>query len=116
MDWRKGEKYFAQQLVDYDVYVNQGNWQWVAGCGADSMPYFRVFNPWIQSGNYDKNAEYIKKWLPQLNDITPHDLHNWNTEYVNYDLKKIKYYEPIIDYSKSKKEGMDMYKKGIYEK
>jgi deoxyribodipyrimidine photo-lyase len=111
IDWRLGEKYFAQNLVDYDVFVNQGNWQWVAGSGADSQPYFRVFNPSLQSHNYDKLALYIKKWLPQLSDIPPHDLHNWNTEYVKYDLHKIKYNKPIVDYIKSKEEGILMYKK-----
>jgi deoxyribodipyrimidine photo-lyase len=66
IDWKLGEKYFAQKLVDYDVLVNQGNWQWVSGSGADSQPYFRVFNPWLQSDKFDKEALYIKKWLPQL--------------------------------------------------
>lgn len=111
IDWRLGEKYFAQNLVDYDVFVNQGNWQWVAGSGADSQPYFRVFNPSLQSYNYDKLALYIKKWLPQLSDIPPNDLHNWSTEYVKYDLHKIKYNKPIVDYIKSKEEGILMYKK-----
>ena len=51
---------FAQQLLDYDPIVNQGNWQWTAGSGADSQPYFRIFNPWLQSKNYDPDCEYIK--------------------------------------------------------
>ena len=107
VDWRYGEKYFAQNLVDYDVLVNQGNWQWVAGCGADSMPYFRVFNPWIQSAKFDKDAEYIKKWLPELKNIENKHLHNWD-KYNN--LYKSIYYKPIVDYTISKKEGLALYK------
>jgi deoxyribodipyrimidine photo-lyase len=111
VDWRLGEKYYARMLVDYDVLVNQGNWQWVAGCGADSMPYFRVFNPWIQSKKFDKDALYIKKWLPNLINVEPKHLHEWSKYNELYDLKEINYYEPIVDYSKSKIEGQKIYKK-----
>ena len=105
IDWRYGEKYFARKLVDYDVMVNQGNWQWTAGTGADSQPYFRVFNPWIQSAKFDKDALYIKKWLPQLEEIEPKYLHQWDKY---YDINK--YIKPIVDYTMSKKEGIQLYK------
>lgn len=111
VDWRYGEKYFAQKLVDYDPLVNQGNWQWVAGSGADSQPYFRVFNPWLQSAKFDKDAIYIKKWLPQLNEVEPKHLHQWDKYNELYDIKKLSYYKPIVDYSKSKKEGLARYAK-----
>ena len=70
-DWREGEKYFAQKLEDYDPLVNNGNWQWVSSSGADSQPYFRIFNPWLQSKRFDTDGTYIKKYLPVLNDIPP---------------------------------------------
>ena len=111
VDWRKGEKYFAQKLVDYDPLVNQGNWQWVAGSGADSMPYFRVFNPWIQSKKFDKDCIYIKHWLPNLKNVDPKHLHQWDKYSDSYNIKEISYYKPIVDYSKSKKEGLALYKK-----
>lgn len=111
VDWRYGEKYFANKLVDYDVYVNQGNWQWVSGSGADSMPYFRVFNPSRQSAKYDSMAEYIKKWLPQLKNIEPKHLHEWETYYKEYNLNEINYYKPIVDYSSSKKKTLSIYRK-----
>ncbi len=113
VDWRYGEKYFAQKLVDYDVLVNQGNWQWTSGSGADSMPYFRVFNPALQSEKYDKNADYIKKWVPQLKDIEPKHLHYWEDYYKEYNLKEINYFEPIVSYSDSKNKAINMYKKGL---
>lgn len=65
IDWRWGEAYFAQKLNDYDLAANNGNWQWAAGSGCDAAPYFRVFNPELQSAKFDKDKEYIKKWVPE---------------------------------------------------
>jgi len=112
-DWRRGEKYFAQQLLDYDVLVNQGNWQWVAGTGADSQPYFRIFNPWTQSKKFDKNCEYIKYWLPNLKEVNNKHIHEWDKYYNLYDLNKIKYIKPVIDYKKSREIALKMYKDGL---
>ena len=66
IDWRWGEAYFAQKLNDYDLSANNGNWQWAAGSGCDAAPYFRVFNPSLQTEKFDKKLEYIKKWLPEF--------------------------------------------------
>ncbi len=114
IDWRLGEKYFAQKLVDYDVLVNNGNWQWTAGSGADSMPYFRIFNPILQSKSYDADADYIKKWLPQLKDIEPKHLHDWEKYHNLYNMKDISYYEPIISYKENRVKVLKMYKKYLY--
>lgn len=73
IDWRWGEKYFAQSLIDYDPAVNNGNWQWVASTGTDYV--FRVFDPWKQQRKYDPDALYIKKWLPELRDLSPEEIH-----------------------------------------
>src|SRR5699024_3296637 len=67
IDWRWGEAYFAQQLNDYELASNNGNWQWAAGCGCDAAPYFRIFNPTAQIKRFDKDFEYIKKWVPEMN-------------------------------------------------
>lgn len=67
VDWRWGEKYFAQQLVDYDPAVNNGNWQWAASTGCDAQPYFRIFNPTLQQEKFDPDFNYVKKWVPELN-------------------------------------------------
>ncbi len=66
IDWRWGERYFAEKLLDFELSANVGNWQWAAGSGCDAAPYFRVFNPVIQLEKFDKNHIYVKKWLPEL--------------------------------------------------
>lgn len=104
IDWRKGEKYYASKLTDYDPSINNGNWQWVAGTGVDTKPYEqRIFNPWSQSKKYDKDAKYIKKWIPSLDDIEANKLHNWSRYYKEYNLDEINYYRPIIEYKKIKR-------------
>jgi deoxyribodipyrimidine photo-lyase len=80
IDWRWGEKYFAQKLVDYDPSVNNGNWQWVASTGCDAQPYFRVFNPWVQQKRYDPECEHIKEWIPELLGLSPSAIHRWERE------------------------------------
>lgn len=67
IDWRWGEAYFAQKLLDYDLSANNGNWQWAAGCGCDAAPYFRIFNPAEQTKRYDPKLEYIQRWVKELN-------------------------------------------------
>lgn len=102
IDWRIGEKYFATQLIDYDTAVNNGSWQWQAGSGTDSQPYYRIYNPWIQAYKFDRECEYIKKWVPELRDVPPKDIIKWNKTYKEYTSKGI-YIAPIIDYVKEKK-------------
>jgi deoxyribodipyrimidine photo-lyase len=77
--WQAGEAHFARLLVDFDPAVNNGNWQWAASTGCDAQPYFRVFNPWRQQQRFDKNCEYIKRWIPELNAYTPTEIHKLET-------------------------------------
>ena len=90
IDWRWGEKYFAKKLLDYEQSSNVGNWQWVSGCGVDASPYFRIFNPTEQQKKFDKNFEYIKKWVK-----------NYNTE---------KYPSKIIDHKFARERCLNTYK------
>jgi len=69
IDWRWGEAYFAEKLLDYELASNNGNWQWAAGTGCDAAPYFRIFNPTAQQKKFDPKAKYIKKWIPELEDF-----------------------------------------------
>ncbi|MDA9335585.1 DNA photolyase family protein [Flavobacteriaceae bacterium] len=70
IDWRLGEAYFAEKLHDFELSSNVSNWQWVAGCGVDAAPYFRIFNPTTQVTNFDKAHKYIKKWVPEYQELT----------------------------------------------
>ena len=110
IDWRVGEQYFAQQLTDYDIASNNGNWQGISGTGVDMKPYFRDMNPWIQSIKFDVNAEYIKKWVPELKDVSAADIHSWDQKYKLDKYKDIKYPKPIVDYYLQKEKMLEMYK------
>ncbi len=112
IDWKKGEQYFAKNLVDYDVASNNGNWEWCAGNGADSQPWFRIFNPWSQQSEHDPDCEYIKKWIPELKDVPNEVIHNWETEWINN--KDVKYPKPICDYSEQREKAIKMYKSALY--
>ena len=112
IDWKHGEKYFATKLTDYDSASNNGNIQWVSSSGADSQPFFRIFNPWSQQKEHDESCEYIKKWIPELSSLDPNIIHNWDTEWKNY--KDIKYPKPICDYAEQKKKCLQMYRDALY--
>ena len=79
IDWRKGEEYFALKLLDYEASSNIGSWQWAASTGVDAVPYFRVFNPYLQSKKFDKDAIFIKTVLKDLKDISPKVIHTENS-------------------------------------
>jgi deoxyribodipyrimidine photo-lyase len=93
IDWRKGEKYFASKLFDYEQASNVGNWQWVAGCGVDAAPYFRIFNPIEQLKKFDKQKNYVRKWVPE------------------YDSES--YVDPIIDHKYARERCLNAYKTGL---
>lgn len=107
INWKKGEYYFARQLVDYDPNQNNGNWQWVASTGAVSEQSTRIYNPWSQTRKIDPKCEYIKTWLPELKDLPESDIFKWNVTYVEYDID---YPKPMIDYKEAREKGLKMYK------
>ncbi|MEI5984233.1 MULTISPECIES: cryptochrome/photolyase family protein [Sphingobacterium] len=92
IDWRWGEAYFASKLNDYELASNNGNWQWAAGCGCDAAPYFRIFNPSIQQQKFDKQAEYIHKWL---------------------DEKAYTTVSPMVEHGFARERAIATYKKGL---
>lgn len=75
IDWRWGETWFMENLLDGDVAPNNGGWQWTAGTGTDAAPYFRIFNPVLQSAKFDPNGDYIRKWVPELRELGAKDIH-----------------------------------------
>jgi len=93
IDWRWGEMYFAQKLLDFDFAANNGGWQWAAGSGCDAAPYFRVFNPTLQTEKFDKNLQYIRKWVPELD---------------SFDYPK-----PIVKHEDARKRVLEVYSKAL---
>jgi deoxyribodipyrimidine photo-lyase len=108
IDWRWGERYFAQTLIDYDPAVNNGNWQWAASTGCDAQPYFRIFNPWTQGMKFDPDCVYIKRWLPELASLSPGVIHKWNNEKKH--VEGVSYPRPIVDHAKESKIALALYK------
>lgn len=109
IDWREGEKYFAQTLVDYDVASNSGNWQAVVGGGIYAMPWFRVMSPWAQSAEYDPNCLYIKKWVGELENVDDKIIHKWYKYCRTREYKNI-YKCPIVDYKVEREVFLDKMK------
>lgn len=92
-DWRWGEAYFAEKLNDYDLSANNGNWQWACGSGCDAAPYFRIFNPYTQAEKFDKDNVYIKKWVPEFEDLN--------------------YPQPIVDHKTARERALRAYSEAV---
>lgn len=112
--WRQGEEWFWDTLVDADPGSNSAGWQWVAGCGADAAPYFRVFNPVLQSKKFDPDGEYIKTFVPELKELDAKRIHApWEVEPLILAGKKITlgkdYPEPILDLAKGRENALAAY-------
>jgi deoxyribodipyrimidine photo-lyase len=75
IDWRQGEKYFMQVLIDGDLAANNGGWQWTAGTGTDAAPYFRIFNPVLQGRRYDPMGTFVRRWIPELAQVPDRHVH-----------------------------------------
>lgn len=93
IDWRWGEAYFGEKLLDYDLAANNGNWQWAAGTGADAAPYFRIFNPYTQTKKFDPDLKYIRKWVPEFEELT--------------------YPQPIVDHEAARERCLRVYKAAL---
>ena len=96
IDWRWGEAYFAKKLLDYELASNNGNWQWVAGCGCDAAPYFRIFNPDVQTKKFDPEEKYIQQWVPEY--------------------KSPKYPFPMVQHKFARERCLAVYKKALSQK
>lgn len=109
IDWRKGEAFFMQHLLDGDYASNNGGWQWSASTGADAVPYFRIFNPQRQSERFDKNGIFIKQQLPELASLNNKSIHNPS------DQQRIEcgYPRPIIDYTWARQRALEQYSKAM---
>lgn len=110
LPWQWGEKFFAKYLLDYDAASNILSWQWSAGTGIDPQPYFRIFNPYLQSKKFDKEAKYIKRWLPELEMIDAKYLHD---EVNLLQIRVENYPKPIVVHKEASKEAMEYFKQRL---
>ena len=113
--WQTGEAWFWDTLVDADLANNAASWQWVAGCGADAAPYFRIFNPVIQSEKFDPEGQYIRRWLPELKSISKRYIHApWTAPEVELKNAGIllgsDYPKPIVDHKLTRQRALNAYK------
>lgn len=107
VDWRLGEKFFMQHLIDGDLSANNGGWQWAAGTGCDAQPYFRIFNPITQSKKFDPDGSFIRKYLPELNHVPLKDLH-YPHDYLNK-IGNDEYWPPIVDHPTARQQALEFY-------
>ena len=112
INWKEGEEYFKNCLLDYNEASNVAGWQWVAGCGADAAPYFRIFNPILQGEKFDKDGEYVKKWVPELKNISKKFIHKpWELEgEKNFELGK-DYPFPLVKHEVARVKALNAFKK-----
>jgi len=112
--WRRGAEWFWDTLVDADLANNSAGWQWIAGCGADAAPYFRIFNPMTQGEKFDPNAEYVRKWVTEIEDLPTKYIHEpWSAPANVLSDAGVKlgetYPAPIVDHSKARRAALDAY-------
>lgn len=109
LDWRRGEKFFMQNLIDGDLGSNNGGWQWASSTGTDAAPYFRMFNPFSQSKRYDPDGAYIRTYVPELRDVDPSALHD-AAKFPPLARSAADYPEPIVDVSKTRTRALAAFK------
>jgi deoxyribodipyrimidine photo-lyase len=118
IDWRLGEQYFMQRLIDGDPAANNGGWQWTAGTGTDAAPYFRVFNPILQGKKFDPNGTYVRRWLPELASVPDEYIHApWEMP-SGLQVKSgcvigKNYPAPIVDHAKARQRVLEAYRSGV---
>ena len=111
IDWRWGERYFAEKLIDFDFAANNGGWQWAASTGCDAQPYFRIFNPTSQSENYDAEAKFIRKYVPEIAALNLKEIHApWMAKNLMGVLLGKDYPLPIVDHATQRTRALALYK------
>lgn len=114
LDWRWGERYFAEQLIDFDLASNNGGWQWASSSGCDAQPYFRIFNPISQSEKFDPQGKFIRRYLPQLEGLPTHALHApWQASRIELDAAQVRlgdnYPMPVVDHALARQKTLERY-------
>lgn len=109
IDWRRGEQYFMQQLIDADLASNNGGWQWAAGTGADASPYFRIFNPTLQGKKFDRHGKFIKLWVAELKQVPEKYIHQPHLWFQSQNIDS-SYPTPVVDHALARKQTLLRYK------
>ncbi|MEC7029245.1 MAG: FAD-binding domain-containing protein, partial [Pseudomonadota bacterium] len=105
LHWKHGERWFWDTLVDADLANNSASWQWIAGCGADAAPYFRIFNPVSQGQKFDPEGNYVRRWVPEIASLPDKHLHApWETDH------DCDYPDPIVDHKQAREEALALFK------
>ena len=112
-DWRRGERYFMENLIDGDFASNSGGWGFGASVGVDPQPYFRIFNPLRQSERFDPSGDYIRKWVPELKDLNDKEIHEPYERGAGAKAKKNGYPKPIVKHSEMRAKALSAYKEGM---
>ena len=115
LDWRHGEQWFWDTLLDADLANNSASWQWIAGCGADAAPYFRIFNPILQGEKFDPDGVYVRKYVPELKNLSSRYIHKpWEAPTKILSEAKIvlgdNYPRPMVDIKKSRDRALMAFK------
>jgi deoxyribodipyrimidine photo-lyase len=113
IDWRMGERYFMEHLIDGDFASNNGGWGFSASTGVDPQPYFRIFNPLLQSEKFDPEGEYIRTWVPELNGIEGRAIHDPYDRGRGAEAKRSGYPERMVDHKESRERCLARYKQGL---
>ncbi|KAF9322806.1 hypothetical protein BG006_002041, partial [Podila minutissima] len=116
INWQWGEKYFMQQQIDGDLASNNGGWQWSASTGTDAQPYFRVFNPLLQSQRFDPNGIFIRRWVPELKGLTDKQIHEPHKILTPAQFAKLSYPKPIVDHATAKTRYVEEFKRVLATK
>jgi deoxyribodipyrimidine photo-lyase len=112
IDWRWGERYFAEKLIDYDLAANNGGWQWAASTGCDAQPYFRIFNPLSQSQRFDPEGKFIRRYCPELARLDKTAIHApWDHAAGNAWMADIAYPHPIVDHAQQRALALALFKR-----
>ena len=114
IDWRLGEKYFADRLIDFDLASNNGGWQWAASTGCDAQPYFRIFNPVTQSEKFDGDGHFIRRYLPELASLDASEIHApWRVPPAIQQAKGVvigrNYPAPIVDHAAARAAALSLF-------